>query len=351
MLWRCELKKILLTHKGILILTVCLLLKILFLWAFPEQKDSRIVLSQKQYDKYLAQLYGENTPEKSDWILEEYRTCKELVDAYDSMQQRYTQGELTEEEWTAFREAEEQAELHINSAKIFAEKAEQFLEQPEDLPPAHYIYEYGWQTIFVLRQFPDVFLLFGLLLLAAQSFPAEAAGGMLPVLLAARDGRRKLFRAKLLALLTVGVGMAAIAAGAEAGVFALRGWLADSGAPLYSVTRMTGCALELSLAQGYALSVAVSSASAVFLALLVYGLSLWIRSAVNLLFLGVSLGVVPMLLPESAALFTHGGLLSGTRMLCGWSESGSSLAVALVVITLVTALSLIFAARRQQRGL
>ena len=65
------------------------------------------------------------------------------------------------------------------------EKAEQFLKQPEDIPPAHYIYEYGWQTVFALLQFPDVFLLFGLLVLTAQCFPAEVSSGMLPVLLAA----------------------------------------------------------------------------------------------------------------------------------------------------------------------
>ncbi len=45
MLWRFELKKLLLIHKGLLILTVCLLLKLVFFCAFPEQKDSRITVS------------------------------------------------------------------------------------------------------------------------------------------------------------------------------------------------------------------------------------------------------------------------------------------------------------------
>ena len=55
-----------------------------------------------------------------------------------------------------------------------------------------------------------MFLLFGLLVLTAQCFPAEVSSGMLPVLLAARNGRRKLFRGKLLALLTVGLSAAVI---------------------------------------------------------------------------------------------------------------------------------------------
>ena len=48
MLWRGEMKKTLMTQRGIWVLLVCLVLKLAFLCAFPEQKDRRIVLSQKQ---------------------------------------------------------------------------------------------------------------------------------------------------------------------------------------------------------------------------------------------------------------------------------------------------------------
>lgn len=247
MLWRGEMKKTLMTQRGIWVLLVCLVLKLAFLCAFPEQKDCRIVLSQKQYDKYLYQLYGENTREKSDWILAEYKTCKEVKDSQEAMQGKYARGELTDAQWEAYTQALTQADLHINSAQIFAEKAEQFLKQPEDIPPAHYIYEYGWQTVFALLQFPDVFLLFGLLVLTAQCFPAEVSSGMLPVLLAARNGLRKLFRGKLLVLLTVGLSAAVISNGLEWAVFSLRGWCNDAAAPLYSITRLAACSLELSL--------------------------------------------------------------------------------------------------------
>lgn len=127
MLWRGEMKKTLMTQRGIWVLLVCLVLKLAFLCAFPEQKDRRIVLSQKQYDKYLDQLYGENTREKSDWILAEYKTCKEVKDSQEAMQGKYARGELTDAQWEAYTQALTQADLHINSAQIFAEKAEQFL--------------------------------------------------------------------------------------------------------------------------------------------------------------------------------------------------------------------------------
>lgn len=105
MLWRGEMKKTLMTQRGIWVLLVCLVLKLAFLCAFPEQKDCRIVLSQKQYDKYLYQLYGENTREKSDWILAEYKTCKEVKDSQEAMQGKYARGELTDAQWEAYTQA------------------------------------------------------------------------------------------------------------------------------------------------------------------------------------------------------------------------------------------------------
>lgn len=351
MLWRFELKKLLITHKGSLILAVCLVLKLGFLCAFPEQKDSRILLSQKQYDKYLAQLYGENTPEKSDWILAEYKTCKQIQDMQETMQKQYSQGAITEKAWRDYAEELRLAELHINSAKIFAEKAEQFLEQPEEVPPAHYIYEYGWQTVYTLLQFPDVFLLFGLLLLTAQCFSAEAAGGMLPVLLAARNGRRQLYRAKLLALLTVGFGAFLLSCGLEWGVFSMRGWCNDGFAPLYSVSLLTDSTLDMSLWAGYALCLGVRLFGTLLLTILLYGLSVWVRSTTNLIFLGLCLLGLPLLWNTAESLFTHSGLLSGTRMLLWLRDSPKNLILPAAVVAAYSIIIAALAQRRHQRGL
>ncbi len=350
MLWRGEMKKTLMTQRGIWILLVCLVLKLAFLCAFPEQKDRRIVLSQKQYDKYLDQLYGENTRKKSDWILAEYETCKEVRDNQEAMQGKYARGEITDARWEAYTQALTQADLHINSAQIFAEKAEQFLKQPEDIPPAHYIYEYGWQTVFALLQVPDVFLLFGLLVLTAQCFPAEVSSGMLPVLLAARNGRRKLFRAKLLALLTVGLVAAVMSGGLEWVVFSLRGWCHDAAAPLYSITRLAACPLELSLGAGYVLCLGVRLLATLLLVTVLFGLSVWLKSTTNLIFSGLCILALPLLWGGTAALFTHGGLLSGTRMLLWLGESVRNLLLPVVTVTAYSIAVAFFAARRHARG-
>lgn len=173
---------------------------------------------------------------------------------------------------------------------------------------------------------------------------------MLPVLLAARNGRRKLFRGKLLALLTVGLSAAVISSGLEWVVFSLRGWCNDAAAPLYSITRLAACSLELSLGEGYVLCLGVRLLATLLLVTLLFGLSVWLKSTTNLIFSGLCILALPLLWGGTAALFTHGGLLSGTRMLLWLGESVTNLVLPVVTVTAYSTVVAFFAARRHARG-
>lgn len=350
-LWRYELKKTLINQKGIWILLACLLLKIVLLSVFPEQKDGRILLTQRQYDKYLMQLQGENTPEKSDWILTEYADFQQTKSMYTQMQNAYSAGELTEEEWKSFTEAYTEAELKMNSAAIFAEKAGQFLEQPTDVSAAHYIYEYGWQSVYTLLQFPDVFVLFGILLLTSLSLPSEHMSGMMPVLLGCRNGRRQLYLAKLGTLLTVCIVSCALFGGIEWTAFQYRGWMDDGNVPLYSISIFEECTLDMTLREGYWLTQLVRLGGTVFFTVLMFGLSVWIRSTTELLFAGLCLLAVPMLWDGGAMLFTHSGLLRGTKMLIWQEEMSLRLWIPVLIIASYSAVAALLGEKRLEKGL
>lgn len=338
MLWYSECKKLLLNHKGLLILTACLLLKAVFLMAFPEQKDPRIALSQKQYDYYLSQVSGPNTPEKERWLLDEYENCKAVLDNQERMRENYKEGIITEEEWKTFSEALTKAELHRNSAELFAEKVAQFQAHSPTLQPADYIYEYGWQTVFTILQLPDVFLLIALLLLTAQCYCGEAANGMLPILLAAKDGRGKLFRTKLLALSSITLLVAILNCGIELLIFSSRGFLNDSQAPLYSVSILTSSSLPLSLAEGYALCLATRILGSILTTQALLGISVVFCNSHQVLFLGVCTISMPFCLPIRALTYTHAGLFAGTQVLISLRDIGDLVRVTAIVTTCTMAL-------------
>lgn len=351
MLWSAEVHKLLRVRRGALLLVVCLLAKILLLCVYPEMKDPRIGLSQNQYNRYLGALYGESSPGKNAWAQQEYAWCLDTIARRESVEQQYAQHALSEEAYRAYTEELDRAYLHRNSAQIFAEKAEQFAAQGITQAPGWYIYEYGWQTVFFLGQFPDIFLLFGLLILAAQSFPAESAAGMLPVLLAAKNGKSRLFWAKLLALLSVGAVAALVFGGAEALVFYLRGCWDDPQAPIYSVSIMTGCKLPVSLCAGYAAAMLIRAYAALLFSAVVFGLSVWIKNPIQTVFAGMCLLILPMFLGGSIGLLTHSGLLRGTLTLNTLEPTAASWLIPLSIVTgysgAIVCLSLI----RHRRGM
>lgn len=351
MLWRYELKKSLFTHRGIWIILICILLKMLFLMFFPELKDSRIKLSQKQYDKYLEQLYGVNTSEKSSWILAEYENAKLIIEQRNSMQERYSLGEISEEEWLIYVETLNQAFISQNALTIFKEKTEQFAAQSVDVAPAHYIYEYGWNTVYTLMRFPDIFLLLGLLIIAAQSFASESNSGMLPILLAARNGRHHLFVAKLVSLLSISIFAALLSGGLEFMVIVLRGWCNDGKAPLYSISAMRNCTLELSLMNGYLRCLITRSLTAILYAILSYSLSVWLKETANLCFVGVCIIVLPMLWNGNAMLYTHSGLLRGSYWLRGLATTGVWVHLPLFVVAIYSVIFLSLAGKQYVKGL
>lgn len=351
MLFEAEVKKILFVRKGLLLLSICLIAKALLLCAIPELKDERISLSQNQYNKYLSELYGENSTGKNEWIKQEYAWCLETISQRESMESQYAGKEISEDAYQKYAKDLELAYLHRNAAQIFSEKAAQFGEQDPELPPAWYIYEYGWQTVFTLQQFPDVFLLLGLLILSTQCFTSEFAAGMLPVLLSAKHGKARLYHAKLLSLLFVGLISALLFCGTEALIFFLRGWCNDAEAPIYSVSLMKGCCLSVSLGAGYLAALLMRTLASLLFSAAIFGISIWIKAPVNTAFTGLCLLIFPLLFDDSIALFTYGGLLCGSRALNALGQGVIPVWIPAAVVIVYSAAVVWLAGRRFGRGI
>lgn len=319
MLFLFELKKLLLTKRGLFILLGCLFLKAVFLFVFPEQIDSRIRLSRKQYDRYLETIYGEDTEEKNAQIREEYAACKAVIAALEATMEKYRAGELSEEEWSAYSNEYEDALLHINSLEIFYEKAVRFGELEEtypDMEKPYYVDESGWQTVYTLQKFPDVFLLVFVLLMAVLSFSSEASSGMLPVLMSASKGREELFLAKACVLALVSILGSGAGCLMEALIFRARGFFADGGVPLYSISVFGNTAYHATLSGAYASCLAVRILVMAAFGLAVLGISVWLRRGADLITVALLLLVLPALFIQAkASVFSYTVLLSGTRLL------------------------------------
>ena len=123
-LWTFELRKILITRKVLLVFLAALVLRTVFLSFFPELKDERIRLTQKQYNAFLMKLQGENNTDKEQFVRSSYEKCREVTECFAEMQDMHENRLITEEVWQKYTLEYEEAMLSRNALSIFYEKEE-----------------------------------------------------------------------------------------------------------------------------------------------------------------------------------------------------------------------------------
>jgi hypothetical protein len=343
-----EIRKMIFSGYGWLLFLGLLVLKCLTLFLIPEAIDERILLSRKQYDKYLLEIHGEDSSEKRTRILADYAECKMLEDAQLEMEDAYRKGTISEEEWNEYLERYRIMQLRKNALQIFSEKAEQFQSTPEDVRPAAYFDEYGWKTVFLVQKYPDLFIVVYLIILSVRSFSIETQSGMREIILASAKGRVTLFRAKTATLFLILIISGILFACGEWTVFSLRGFLAEGQYPIYSLSLYAeGCYLPLTLYQAFLLCSIYRLTGAVLLGLTVMALSVWIRRPGNTLtaaIIFIAVSYVILILFNCTGVYIHTGQLCPGRCLYYLWEQGVNLAVPLIV-TIILTLTIIVCSR------
>lgn len=185
----------------------------------------------------------------------------------------------------------------------------------------------------------------------SQCFSSEVTSGMMPVLMASRNGRQKLYDSKLFALLIVVVLSCVINGLLETGIFLVRGWGENGNVPLYSISILSEATISLTAWEAYFLCHLARAAAVVLFVSMLLGLSVWIPSPQKLIFSGLCILGLPILLVGKSPLYLHSGLLCGTQMLL---QLDQSLSDPLAPIGAVSAYSFAIALagrRRNKKGL
>lgn len=310
-----ELKKLLLTEKGLWILLGAALLSAALMFFFPEQRDARIVHAHKKYDEYLSRYYGPDTAEKQTEIRTRAEEVLNTLGAFVENRTAYQSGKMKEDEWSAYIRAYELALQEEAASDIFFEKAERFERWSETGITPDYIDEYGWETSFFLTGFPAVFSLIALVLLASRSMPMEFETGMFPVLYASAKGRRELKAAKLLTVAVSALSLGFVTGAFDLLAFSVRGFLNDPGTASASVKWFAEASEgQRPLISSLLMTELLRLLGLLLTAILTYSLSVFLRNSRTVILLMLVLLFIPLLL----LLTGNNGLLAGlTGLLCG----------------------------------
>ena len=314
-----ELKKLLLTEKGLWILLGAALLSAALMFFFPEQRDARIVHAHKKYDEYMSRYYGPDTEEKQTEIRTRAEEVLSILGSFVENRTAYQNGKMTEDEWSAYIRAYELALQEEAASDIFFEKAERFKRWSEAGVVPDYMDEYGWETSFFLTGFPAVFSLIALVLIASRSMPMEFETGLFPVLYASAKGRRELKAAKLLAVTVSAFSLGLVTGALDLLAFSARGFLNDPGTVSASVKWFAEAAEgQRPLIFSLLMAELLRLLGLLLTAILSYSLSVFLKNSRTVILLMLALLFIPLLLlltGNDGLLMGLTGLLSGSRLL------------------------------------
>ncbi len=181
-----ELKKILIGNKGLLVIAAAVILQLitgLFTTRFYEHSYSVDV-----YKNYLEQIEGEYTAEKAEYINSRYEEISEIISVHKIMEDRYLNGEITLEEFSAYNDDYFLASAENETVAYIVEKC-MYYENSEGFDKI-FFFETDIED-FLTSSGMNYIIFVMLLCLAIPAFDSEFQSNAVSLILTSRDGHKK----------------------------------------------------------------------------------------------------------------------------------------------------------------
>lgn len=248
------------------------------------------------YYNYLAEVRGEWTEEKHEYIRTELSWAQETINKYDAMQSAYTKGEIKKDEFRAFLVDYSYAEqIEIPLEAIYF-TSQHLLTLDREGIQGSFVYDTGWKQL--NNRDYDICLYLIVIIAGSIGFSMEhserqAGGGFKQILRSTKRGRGETFRAKCTAICIAALIGSVLCIGFE--VFTVIGlWeLPDAGVPLVSLSQYADAPAELTLLQ-YSVFVCVADLLAmILLGVFTFALSCLLGKFIHCIIVAAIVTLVP----------------------------------------------------------
>lgn len=331
---RYELRKMLLKQYGLWLLLTALLLKILSLFsgAGTDVLNMSMETHKTYYLNYMQVLSGALDDEKQRYIEQEAQAFADAERTFQKTEQQLLAGECTEYE---FLQAADAYRASREKQEAFTAVQGQYLAAQHDAQK-YLMYTNGW-SVLLAGSHADWILILLICLLSAPVVCTEHSSGMAQLLAVTKNGRSRLYRSKLAAILIAAAAATLVLAVTE-GVFVhLRYGLCNGDYPLRSIPQFAETEYRISCIQAALLIAACRLLGAIWLAVIVFCASVLLKRAVPSVFAGVSSVLLPMLLLANDRLQfiipLPAAMLHSDRFLQGSFRIGSGTAQTVITLT------------------
>lgn len=243
-LFRIEWGKMMLRQRGVLILALYFILKLVLLVVTDVPYHEERITFSEQYHKYLEQVRGKYTKEKGDFLEKEAEKIEAAKGQLDSLRQDYYSGKISEEEYG--QEKQKLSET-LKNKDGYEALYQQYLYVCEGKSNHYFMDDNGWSGL-LSDNHPDFLLILVLLLLVTPVLCREYETQMDVLMLTSRQGSQNRRGKMLLAMgisLVVGLGSSLM----ELFFYSVKYGLPDGSFPLQSVEYFGSSTARLSLWQ------------------------------------------------------------------------------------------------------
>lgn len=315
---RCEFKKLLLKQYGIWLIAAALILKIIALIAGSDMAVLNMTMEDHKADVrvYLQTLSGALIDEKQQYIEQEALALAAAERDFQQTEQQFLAGDCTEYD---FLQVAEKYNVMQEKREAFSVIQGQYL-AAQDNPQRYFLYANGW-SVLLAGSHADWILILLICLLCAPLVCNEYAAEMADLLAVTKNGKRRLYCSKLIAMLIAAVTVTCIFCLAD-GISALMKYGLPHGVyPLQSVPQFAESAYGISCKQAAVVIALCKVLGVCLLAVILFFAAILLKRAVPAMLAGLSAAYLPMLLlPRSSMQFLLPlpcGMLHAYRFLQG----------------------------------
>lgn len=307
-----EVYKVLISKR--LIYFVAFLIIIYLFISYNENKPI-VSYSNNAYLEFNEILHGEVTTEKEKWIKNERQRLNEIITDYSRIKEDYLTHKISTED---YMEAYDQYNIAVSRSAELSVIEERYnyltgVKNTKNID-GWFLYDTGWQLL-LFKDF-DIILFACLLLLFGGLFSDEySENKFVNILRSCKNGRGKLFNAKMLTVFSLTSALFVIFKGTELALIISNFGLPDAAAPLVSMPEFSNTNSDISIIYFTILHYAISYFSWLALAYVTAGLSsLFLRKTAT-----ISTISIVVLLPMFLSVFGFYGLdkLDLTKTLTG----------------------------------
>lgn len=158
--------------------------------------------TEKQYMKYIGAVAGVVSAEKYDYIKEEQDYIYRSIAEYDAAQTDYRLEKITADEFEGCKKRYYYANFCENACKKLVQRMDYLRSVEADYPDVQFVYDEGLDRYFGVTS--DLSALFAIILVFSCAFSLEYESGFASIMRVSKNGRKVMWRTKLLYTLTLG---------------------------------------------------------------------------------------------------------------------------------------------------